>query len=150
MGRPAGDSATISVALWTMKDVADVVPKVTALAPVNPVPVIVTAVPPSVGPDPGLTLVTVGAGRYVYSSFALIADDTPKATTRTSTVPVPAGTCTRSELELPEMPVAFTPPKVTAETPMKLEPVIVITLPPADGPDAGDTLETTGGGQYTN
>jgi hypothetical protein len=39
-----------------------VLPKSTAVAPVKPVPVIVTLVPPAVGPLLGLTLVTVGAG----------------------------------------------------------------------------------------
>ena len=32
------------------------------LAALNPVPVIVTAVPPAVGPDEGDTFVTMGAG----------------------------------------------------------------------------------------
>ena len=35
-------------------------PKLTALAPVKSVPVMVTAVPPVVGPELGLTPVTVG------------------------------------------------------------------------------------------
>ena len=39
---------------------AAVAPKLTALAPVNPVPVMVTEVPPVVGPEFGLTPVTVG------------------------------------------------------------------------------------------
>ncbi len=37
-------------------------PEVTAVAPVNPVPVIVTVVPPVLGPEVGLTPVTVGTG----------------------------------------------------------------------------------------
>ncbi len=36
-------------------------PKSTALASRNPVPVMVTVVPPASGPDTGLTAVTVGA-----------------------------------------------------------------------------------------
>ena len=35
-------------------------PKLTALAPVKSVPVMVTTVPPAVGPEAGLTPVTVG------------------------------------------------------------------------------------------
>ena len=35
-------------------------PKVTAVAPVKPVPVIVTVVPPASGPEGGATLVIVG------------------------------------------------------------------------------------------
>ena len=37
------------------------VPNLTAVAPVKPVPVMVTVVPPAVGPVVGLTEVTVGA-----------------------------------------------------------------------------------------
>jgi hypothetical protein len=53
--------AVICVALSTVKLDASVEPNFTAVALVKPVPVIVTLVPPSVGPELGLTLVTVGA-----------------------------------------------------------------------------------------
>ena len=46
-----------------MKLVAAVAPKLTAVAPVKPVPVMVTEVPPASGPAVGLTAVTVGAAR---------------------------------------------------------------------------------------
>ena len=42
------------------ENVAAVPPKLTPVAPVKPVPLIVTVVPPVVGPDVGLTLVTDG------------------------------------------------------------------------------------------
>ena len=58
---PAGLSAVIVVSLTTVKFVAAVVPKSTAVAPVKPVPVIVTDVPPAAGPLVGLRPVTVGA-----------------------------------------------------------------------------------------
>ena len=61
----AGEVAVMDVALLTVKLVAAVPPKLTALAPVNPVPVIVTDVPPVDGPLSGLTLVTVGASTNV-------------------------------------------------------------------------------------
>ena len=51
---PAGLSAVIVVSLTTVRFVAAVVPKSTAVAPVKPVPVIVTKVPPAVGPLVGL------------------------------------------------------------------------------------------------
>ncbi len=60
---PAGLSAVIVVSLTTVTFVAGVVPKSTAVAPVKPVPVIVTSVPPAVGPVVGLKPVTVGARR---------------------------------------------------------------------------------------
>ena len=54
--------AVIWVALLTVKLVAVVAPNLTAVAPVRLVPVIVTLVPPAVGPAVGLTEVTVGGG----------------------------------------------------------------------------------------
>ena len=53
--------AEISVELVTEKP-AVVVPKVTEVAPVNPVPVIVTVAPPLVVPEAGVRDVTVGGG----------------------------------------------------------------------------------------
>lgn len=59
---PAGVVAVMLVALTTVKDVAAAPPIVTPVAPVKLVPVIVTLVPPPVGPLDGLIDVTVGAG----------------------------------------------------------------------------------------
>jgi hypothetical protein len=57
----AGATAVICVALSTVKLEASVEPNFTAVAFVKSVPVIVTLVPPPVGPELGLTFVTVGA-----------------------------------------------------------------------------------------
>ena len=57
---PAGEAAVMEVALLTVKLAAAVEPKLTADAPVNPVPVITTEVPPVVGPEVGLRPVTFG------------------------------------------------------------------------------------------
>ena len=62
---PAGLSAVIVVPLTTVTPVAGVVPKSTVVAPVKPVPVIVTRVPPAAGPLVGLMPVTVGAATAV-------------------------------------------------------------------------------------
>ena len=51
----------IEDALTTVKLVAETPPNLTSVAPVKLVPVMVTLVPPAVGPEFGLTLVTVGA-----------------------------------------------------------------------------------------
>ena len=59
---PAGEVAVIEVALFTVKVVALFPPNFTAVAPLRFVPVMVTLVPPVVGPDVGLIEVTVGAG----------------------------------------------------------------------------------------
>ena len=59
---PAGDGTTIWVAELLVKLPlgTDVPPKLTDVAPAKFVPVIVTDVPPEVGPDVGDTAVTIG------------------------------------------------------------------------------------------
>lgn len=52
-GDPGGETAVIVLSLTTVKLVALVLPNFTAVAPVNPVPVSVTVVPPELGPDVG-------------------------------------------------------------------------------------------------
>ena len=51
----------IDVEVFTVKVVAAVVPNFTPDAPVKLVPVTVTDVPPPLGPEAGLIMVTVGA-----------------------------------------------------------------------------------------
>ena len=58
---PAGVIAVIEVELTTLTAVAAVPPIVTAVAPMKPVPVMVTDCPPPSGPDDGLMDATVGA-----------------------------------------------------------------------------------------
>jgi hypothetical protein len=62
---PAGAVAVIEVSLSTVKLVAAVDPNATALALVKCAPVIVTDVPPEIGPLLGETLDTVGASTNV-------------------------------------------------------------------------------------
>jgi len=57
---PAGEVAVIWVAELTVKAVAAVPPKFTAVAPVKLVPVMTTLVPPASGPDVGEIDVTAG------------------------------------------------------------------------------------------
>jgi len=57
---PIGAVAVIEVALLTVKLAAPLEPKLTADAPVRLVPVMVTEVPPAVGPVAGETEVTAG------------------------------------------------------------------------------------------
>jgi len=65
---PAGAIAAISVDEATKNPSALrlVLPNATPKAPEKFVPVMVTVVPPEVGPLCGLTAVTVGAPKYVY------------------------------------------------------------------------------------
>ena len=58
----AGVIAVIKVSLTTDTPVADVPSKITAVAPIRFVPVMVTPVPPAVEPDVGEILITIGAG----------------------------------------------------------------------------------------
>ncbi len=57
---PAGEVTVRLVALTTVSVVPAVAPKSTLVAPVKPVPLTVTKVPPAACPLVGLTLVTVG------------------------------------------------------------------------------------------
>jgi hypothetical protein len=57
---PAGDVAVTLVSLFTVIEVAAEVPNMTVLAPLRPEPVMLTTVPPIVGPVLGETPVTTG------------------------------------------------------------------------------------------
>ena len=100
------------------------------------VPVIVTGVPPAVGPEEGLTLLTVGVGVNVYWSAAVLALVPPGVVTVTSTVPaVPAGAVAVILVALLTVTfAALVGPNLTAAAPVKLVPVIVTVVPPAVGP----------------
>jgi hypothetical protein len=66
MAVDGGDTAVIWVAESTVKLVASpAFPNFTLVAPVNPVPVITTAVPPAIGPVAGAIEVTTGAAGTV-------------------------------------------------------------------------------------
>ena len=73
----------------TTRPVPAVVPNLTTVAPVKPVPVTVTEVPPAVDPVLGLTPVTVGSGGAVkvnWSAGAFATEVPPGVVTVTSTV----------------------------------------------------------------
>ena len=148
---PAGEVAVIWVAELTVNPVAAVAPNVTAVAPENPVPVMVTVVPPARGPALGEIEVTTGAATKVNWSAADVADPPPGVVTLTSTVPVPA--CDVAVIDVAEFNVklaAAVAPNVTAVTPVKLVPVIATVVPPATGPDVGEIEVTVGAGMYVN
>ena len=135
----------IEVAETTVKVVAAVAPKVTAVAPVKPVPVMVTVVPPVVGPPVGLERVTVGGGLV----GELVGDRGGRGpagvVTVTSTVPA-AGRGGggdgggRVDGEGGRRVV----PKATAVAPVKPVPVMVTVVPPAAGPEVGLSEVTVG------
>jgi hypothetical protein len=137
---PAGDTAVICDALFTVNEAA-VVPNKTLLAPINPVPVIVTGVPPTVPPVDGEIAVTVGA--YVNWSSGLVGDVPAVVLTVTSTVPVPAGDIAFIvELFTTVYDLADTVPNITEVTFVKPLPETVTGVRPAAGPELGLRLVT--------
>lgn len=146
----AGVVAVIVVALVTVKLAAGALPKVTAVAPVNCLPAIVTTVPPAVGPLPGLTLETTGGGGGC-TSYVNAADAVPVplgVVTVTSTGPaacagVVAVIVVRSTTTTL---VARTPPNLTSVAPTRFVPVMTTLVPPVVGPLFGDTDVTAGAG----
>ena len=140
----------MDVAEFTVKPVAAVVPKVTALAPLKFVPVIVTLALPTAGPELGERLVTVGAATKVNWSAADVALVPPTVVTLTSTVPaLPTGVVAVIWVaELTVNPLAAVAPKVTAVAPVKFVPVIVTVVPPAVGPAVAVMLVTVGSAAY--
>jgi hypothetical protein len=143
----AGDVTVMVVPLPpTVKVVTTVLPKLTAVAPVKLLPVMVTLVPPAIGPPVGETPVTVGAAKNVNWSALLVADVPPTVVTVTSTVPAAsAGVTAVIVVALTTVKLAAdTLPNLTALAPVKPVPVIVTLVPPAVGPLVGDTAVTVG------
>src|SRR3989449_4977917 len=112
------------------------------------------AVPPAVGPELGLTAVTVcGGTTYVNSSPGFAALDCPLTVTMTSATPAGcAGVVALICVALTTLtPVAALPPTVTVAVASKLVPVMVMAVPPAVVPDVGVTAVTVGAGtRYVN
>jgi hypothetical protein len=142
---PAGEVALICVDELTVNVLAEVVPNLTAVAPVRLVPVMVTPVAPVAGPVLGETFVTVGAAAYVKWSAADVPEVPLEVVTVTSTVEVPAGEVAVTWVdELTVNVLAALVPNVTAVAPVRFVPVIVTLVPPAVGPLEGETLVTVG------
>src|SRR6266852_5411836 len=87
-----GDVAMMLVSLTTVKS-AGIVPKLTSLAPVKAVPVMVTSVPPAEVPLVGLMLVMAGAAATVKVNRSAFpkADVPPGVVTVMSQVPAGLG-----------------------------------------------------------
>ena len=138
-----GDVAVIEESEVTVNG-AVVAPKSTAVAPVKPVPLMVTVVPPVAGPEVGLTPSTVG-GVNVYRSAAPVALVPPGAVTVTSTAPTgSAGVVAVIDVSDVTTNGAEVAPKSTIVDPVKPVPVIVTAVPPVAGPDVGRKEVTMG------
>src|SRR5438270_1210785 len=141
----------------TATPVAGVPPTVTVAVASKPVPLIAIAVPPPVGPDVGVTPVTVGGGgaMYVNWSAGFVALVCAPTVTMTSATPAAcAGVVALICVALTTLtPVAGVPPTVTVALALKFVPLIAIAVPPAVGPEVGLTPVTVGGllgGQFAN
>src|SRR5213596_330292 len=124
---PSGTVAVIWVAELTTKLVAATPPNFTEVAPVKPVPWIVTEVP--TGPLVGVKDVIVGAVVTVKSD-ALVAVP-PGVVTVILPVTAPLGTLAVTRVPAPftENVVAATPPNFTEVAPLKFVPLIVTEVP---------------------
>ena len=128
---------TVTDVAVTVPKVPATPPKVTEVVPVKLVPVIVTVVPPAVGPDDGEISAIVGEEVYV-KPFVFFTEPPELVSTTSLSPSVPAGVTTVTDVALTlVIEVPATPPKVTADVPVKLVPVIVTVVPPEAGPDDG-------------
>lgn len=120
---------------FTVKPVAKILPNITLVAPVKFWPLIVTSVPPAVGPALGDTLVTTGRDSNGYRSAAVSAEVPRAVTTVTSTVPAasPGTTAVIEPFEFTVNEVAATPSKKTALAPLKPLRIMVFVIPAVDG-----------------
>jgi hypothetical protein len=101
----------------------------------------VIPVPPSIDPEAGATLVTVGGATNV-KAFVRVPVCASGFVTVTSTAPA---ACAGVEAVIVVALLTFTlvgaaPPTVTVAPAANPAPVMVMFVPPAIGPDAGDTL----------
>ena len=127
--------------------VAAVLPKVTEVAPLRFVPLIVTKLPPATGPCAGEIPLIVGA---VASNVYEVVAVPPGVVTVTMTGPGEcAGTVTASEVPLFVPRVAAVLPNVTEVAPVRFVPVMVALLPPVAGPWVGEMLVIVGCGGAT-
>jgi len=117
---PVPTTAVILVDELTVNDVAAILPKLTAIAPVKLVPVIVieAAVPPLAG----VKEVIVGAGINVNPDRVAVPPGVITLTPPDAPVPT---TAVILVAELTANDVAAIPPKVTAVAPVRLVPAIV-------------------------
>jgi hypothetical protein len=136
---PAGTVAVICTSLSTVK-LAVVPLKSTAVAPVKPLPVMVTEVP--TGPLAGLKPLT--AGGSVTVKLPVLVAVPFGVVTPTGPLVAPAGTVAVIWLSLSTRKLAAVPLKSTVLAPVKPLPAIVTLVP--TGPLAGLKPLTAGGG----
>jgi hypothetical protein len=120
-------------------------PKKTLVAPVKPVPVRVTLLPPAIGPVVGLRLVRVGVATYMNVAPLLMAAALLTVTELAPTDPL--GEMAVTELsEFTVKDAAGLGPKKTAVALVNPVPLMVTDVPPVRGPELGVMELTTGVG----
>lgn len=141
---PAGAVAVSEVSELTVNVFAAVVPNMTDVAPVKPLPRRLTTVPPESGPELGEIPETVVS--YVNLSAMLVADVPEEVATVMSTVPADsAGDTAVIDDPLSTMyEVAGVLPNCTLVVPMNPAPVIVTVVPPVAPPVVGAIPVTAG------
>jgi hypothetical protein len=138
---PAATTAVMLVAETTVNEVAAVPPKVTAVAPVKFVPVIVTVAPEAA--DVGLKDVMVGADAELKVKPASKAVPPGVVTVTLPEAPTPTIAVMLVE-ETTAYEAAGVPPKLTAEAPVKFVPLIVTVAPEAADVGVKDVIVGTG------
>jgi hypothetical protein len=129
------------------KSVPGVDPKSISVAPVNPEPLTPTAVSPASGPPGIVRPVTTGCpATYVNWSEGVIGEVPPAVTTVTSTEPGCSGGEVTLQVVSEEQDrlLPGVDPKSISVAPVSPDPLTVTTVPPAVGPDDGDTPDTAG------
>ena len=121
---PVAITAVMLVAETTVKEVAAVPPKLTAVAPVKSVPVMVTVAP--VAALVGVKEVMTGVGIKVNPASTAVP---PQVVTLTFPEVPAATTAVMLVAETTVKEVAAVPPKLTAVAPVKLVPVMVTVAP---------------------
>ena len=129
-----------------MTPVAATPPTLTVAPLAKLVPVSVIVVPPAVEPDAGEMLPMVGGGSATNVKAEARVLDRPSIVTVTSAAPAARAPVVAWIVVLLTnfTLVAGTPPIVTVAPSAKLAPLTVTGVPPAVGPDVGDTPRTVG------
>src|SRR5207244_8168642 len=133
------------VVVGQLTSVARLAPKLTVAVGAKSVPVIVTAVPPAVGPLVGETAVTVGGVMKVKQPVQVALWPSTLVTTTLTSPAAWAGVVATTTVASAKVTVPGAPPKLTVSGPAKSLPLIVTPRPPAMEPEFGVTLVTLGG-----
>ena len=144
---PAGDVAVTVLSEITVKLVAAVVPKNTSRVLIKPAPVMVTIVPPAVGPDVGAMELMTGAGWKLKLSELFVP---PGDVILIGTAPTTwAGVTASTSVSLTTVKLAAgVVPNFTLVVPVRPVPVMVTVSPPAVTPAVPKTAVGAGAGLY--